>query len=215
MLGGKYQIRIESIRECQTGLNYKQYCNSLYYFDCMVSGNMMKSELDDAGNQCRKKILKELIAANRRSDPRDYIDECFAAFCEHKHQLVINLFQLDQNFRGLKDLIIDENNLIRGDLWTLFRNIKKMKIYTTKHNGKKSVRFDVLEFLKSVPMDIDGLTVIVKATRYQWKQQMESWLLMQYKVLNTTELVSFPFELDMIQTRDDQNLIEDCLIIRL
>ena len=181
----------------------------------------MKNEINDTNSHHSKKILHDLVSARLESIKHGdqakagYIDECFAAFCEHRYQLVINLFQLNQNFKGFKDLMIGEDNLIRGDLWTLFENMKKMIIYTTKHNGKKSEKFDILEFLKSVPTDIDGLSVIVKATRYRWKQQMESWLLMQYQVLDSTQFEMFPFKIEMIQTRDDQNLIEDCLIIEL
>ena len=128
--------------------------------------------------------------------------------------MVLNLFQLNQNFKKLKGLIIDDDNLINEDLWRLFGNVTRMIMYTTKHNGKTEEKFNVLQFLQRITRDIYGLTVIVKATRYRWRQMEDSWLLKEYKNLDQFEFKKFDFNnIKMSQTLDDQQLIEDCLVI--
>lgn len=168
----------------------------------------------------KRKIIVRTLINNRLGTKRDngsgnksqhihekyqqYVYDSFDAFCLHKRQLVLNLFQLNEHFKELKALIIDDSNLISDDLRRLFPNVSKIIIYATKRNGKKSQKFDISKFLQRIPTDINGLIVIVKATRHQWNQKKESWLLEKFKAL----------KMELTQTKDDQNLIEDCLIIQ-
>ena len=60
MMGGQYQLRIESITHLENNMNYERWCDVLYYFDCMVTGSMMKGEpMVITINQT--KMLSELI----------------------------------------------------------------------------------------------------------------------------------------------------------
>ena len=62
-----------------------------------------------------------------------------------------------------------------------------------------------------------GLKIIIKATRYKWKQKVPSWLLKEYNKLDKSAFVTLPFNImmgDGTQTLDDEGLIEDCLLIQ-
>ena len=230
-MGGRYQIRLSTlkiIKRADKDDKYNRFCSALYFFDCMVTGSTMNNMVPS-----RHKVLISTLIEYKlhrvRGElmgkwDRQYIENVFDAFCEHKRQIVLNLYQLNTYFHALKDLVIytrkngqivyGKNNIFRGYLFELFRHIKRVIIYTTKHNGlpKYNQTFDLCQLFLSIPLDIYKLEVIIKATRYRWKQEEPTWLFKKYNEIKQ-ELNKFPLEMRMLQTKDHEGLIEDCLKI--
>eukprot|EP01083_Nonionella_stella_P015938 44583_1 len=150
--GGYYRIRIESIRNISTCENFKKYIKPLFYFDEMINGSDALGSGKDTISKRDLKVLQSLIeiecsAINeQRMEP--YVMKTFHLFCLKKTQIIINLCFMDLYFKSLSPLLMKDierdtvdvanwrndmssNNLFKRTIFSLFRNLKEIIIYTT------------------------------------------------------------------------------------
>ena len=119
-----------------------KFIQPLYYFDAMVTGQLMhglKLTLDQMGT------IKSLIAwkLGKRSSAGfdEYLLRTFEAYTSSKQQILIDLYQLNEANNSMSNLIVhsveknkqpkDDNNqinLLRGDIAKTFPRVKSVII---------------------------------------------------------------------------------------
>ena len=77
---------------------------------------------------------------------------------------------------------------------------------------KYDQKLDLLQIFSLIPLDIHKLELMIKATRYRKTHDEPTWLLRECNVIKS-ELMEFPSDFQMIQAKDHEGLIEDCLLI--
>eukprot|EP01084_Bolivina_argentea_P241414 405280_1 len=229
-VGGRFQIRVQSITVVPTKRNYENFCKPLFYFDCMIKG----TALDDIEINVTKHyygmlehLIKHKLKTNGFINKYDeYINSVFDAITNHYTQIVVNLYQLHTHLSSIKDLLIYSQstkiskakvNLIKEQIFMLFKNMKTIIVYTTKYDGLEEYEINLIEFMCSIKQLLLPLQfeVTIKATR--WDDDEPSWLYdayrkVQYK-MNNEQDYSFDFRL----TNDHQGVnlcFEDCLIVK-
>eukprot|EP01084_Bolivina_argentea_P011578 21636_1 len=231
-VGGQFQIQIQSIRAWsqaeQKIVNYQEYCKALWLFDCMIKGTAMEDgtiDVSDHEYSLVNNLIKYTLGRHKTRPSKygipKYIINVFGSFVRHHTQIVINLYQLHEHFGKMKDLIIysgnEKTNLLKNQIFTLFKNIQNITIYTTKHNGQESHQINLFKFLTIMDSlygsSTKTFTVTIKATRDEWAQNTHSWLFERYKLLRQSGLDLKRCTLKLVQTNDDEKIIEDCLII--
>ena len=131
-------------------------------------------------------LLNNFFGKPRTETFDEYIYSTFQCFCQHKNQIILDLYQLDKNAdKRMTDLIMnssdkvnlyhneekkrvfgDLSNMFRTELLGMFKNVKTMIMITTSSDGQYSYSFS-LSVLLSLTDSISFLDkVIVKAVIY-------------------------------------------------
>lgn len=144
--------------------------------------------------------LKELIdhklgqrirnKEERMEIPR-YVIDAFNLFCRRKKIITLNLFFLDRNFGELHDLIMTRiepdlasimdtpwmpnpyiiKNVLQERLFTIFDNVSKLVIHSSKYDGFPSYSFSLISLLSRVEFRSAFEEIVIKAT---WDEPTKS-----------------------------------------
>eukprot|EP01083_Nonionella_stella_P236244 829914_1 len=120
LMGGLYTIRIQGVRTIgKAGANFEVYFEPLFYFDCMVTGILVRKH-EPTITAAHLKHLHHLSDSHLnvlpcKLDDDEYIHRTFTAYLNHKEQLIINLHYVYKYFERLKSFIIHENDSKKWD----------------------------------------------------------------------------------------------------
>ncbi len=185
-----------SIRIRNTLKNYENFIFCLCYFDMMVSGAGLDGDIKRKHISVMTGLIKNILGEETMAKFDDYILETFKCFLVSKEQMVVDLEQLYQF--GKKEMVnlimneiekgekvrnsTDNKNLIKKQIFDVFKNIKKMVIISTS-------RWLLKRWLSSFSFSLSGFLgiiektslekVIVKAVVRTWKN--DSWLSLLWK----------------------------------
>ena len=220
--GGRYQIRLENIRDVYTKENYYKFCKVLFYFDCMIKGTTMNQmiDFDIKDFQILYKIINN---GDCNISNNKYIMNTFQCMVSHSREVVINLHQILSFFHikdeieykmKLIDLLIIRHGMMKGSQYSLnmntiklFSNIEHIMIYSTKQDGSISYRISISNLLS-----IGCQKITICASRHHKHQNTKSWLGLQYDLLKTGN--DSKIEIEFLQGLTSEELIEDRLIIQ-
>ena len=226
LAGGKYPIRIESIRNVQTKENYEQFCKALFYFNCIIRGITVENDAFDITDDDYQ-LLQDLMDHKLHKDRKnthcpEFIVRAFDSMTNFPSRLIIDLHQINSSFSKLKDLFLltDATNcyLIKDTILRLLPNIKKVMIYTTNGNGTKAYPMDLELFQSQIKtyswQKVEN--IVIEATRFEWEQEAASWLFHEYNQKiksHETDETNKQHVISMTYTFDHEGIMMDCLSI--
>eukprot|EP01084_Bolivina_argentea_P141602 248810_1 len=221
LIGGQYQIKIQSIRtmESNSSPNYKLFCCALFNLDCMIKGTTMDEENIGEDDYM---ILNDLINYKLKKPYANkyvqYIRDTFDVFTDHRTLIVLNLYELNNHFSELKNLLIDNGNLFHPNIFNLFSNVNHIIIYSTNHDGKQQYDINLLELLsiidKPIVLKKDRFRITLKATRKRWNQKQKTWLCTHFNEVES-KLYNKNYSFILKETKNNEKMpvIEDCLLL--
>eukprot|EP01084_Bolivina_argentea_P266402 451844_1 len=233
--GGRFRIRIESVRIINTHDNYGIFYKPLFYFDCMVNGNRLSEGMEKSIVKNDYLVLDKLIKHQLRvngfkNDFTEYINNTFAAYLNYKTDIVLNLCYITELcFMKLKEFVLNSNNIINSNVFKLFCNLKKIIIYTTNNTEKfgKEYSFDLMELLEflcklgalmSNEVEIRIQAIHKYKSKYDMRHVGHSWIKEAFSSVIKDEFTKYRFNarLDEIQMAEftGELRLEDCLIIK-
>ena len=231
--GGQYSIKVESIRIVQTSKNYAEFCDALFYFDCILKGNPMPDDLKINDKEIfytlRRFINHKLKVDVYQNKFGLYMNQTFDAFVKNRADIFLNLWHLNDNFGVLKHLLLNIKYSVKKDcklfmirdvIFRLFKNVKHIMMHTTNHDGdpNEDCKLDLRNLLKllnsSLVLNINGFRMTIKGVHDEYgHNQPPSWLYYEFINLKNEEF-SNDYLMHMIETKDIWNTSEDCLVIR-
>ena len=137
------------------------------------------------------KIIKSLIDDKlgkqwiRKGQIPKYIVNAFKTFCKEKKVITLNLFYLDKNFKEFADLVTNKievdtyktmgtpwmpnpyslKNTVLSQLFSIFDNVNKLVINSTKFDGFPSYSFSLMSLLSCVEFESSTFKeIVIKAT---------------------------------------------------
>merc|ERR1712228_821348 len=167
--GGFFRIKVVNLRLLETNENMKQFVSAIFYFDLLLTGAALwniKTNKNDffiieaLMNQSLKKQTNVTLPS--------FICDCFQAFTQNKKQIILNLYYLNEYCdERINDLLfysldkrsyneeikredVDQDNLIRLDMLSLFPNIKTLIIQSTDYDGEHSFSFSLMALLNVI-----------------------------------------------------------------
>eukprot|EP01083_Nonionella_stella_P085609 237425_1 len=235
--GGDYRIRIESIMVMRTRENFRKPLESLFYFDAMINGS------DPLGSDYNKisendiSRLKKLIDIECRDSGvsdhqmQEYIVDTFHLFCLKKTQIIINLCFMDYYFKALHHLIMNpiergaghwlddmsSKNLFKPIIFTLFRNLKEIIIYTTASmlDDKHAYSFSLIALFNLISER--SIKMRIKIFAKPKNTEQFSWLFDAYYGDFTFELKSLfaekGWKAQHKTVRNEKGEKEDCVVM--
>merc|ERR1711933_164998 len=173
--GGYRRIKIESIRirnNKRIWQNYEPFIFSLFYIDSLFTGSKIWNDykISDDDVIIINELFNNILGKSRTKTFDEYIYSTFHSFCQHKKQIILDLYQLD-NFADEKvtDFIMnsldgvnikydeekkrydgDLSNIFRKDILGIFKNIKSLIIITTSETGYSSYSLSLLSLIDSI-----------------------------------------------------------------
>jgi len=194
--GGHRRIKIESIRirnTKQIWQNYETFIFSLFYLDSLLTGAEISRQdtwkISDDDVIIISNLLNNILGKPTTETFDEYIYSTFQCFCQHKKQIILDLFQLDRYAdKRMTDLIMnsldkrdpykekkrdngDLSNMFHKELLGIFKNIKSLIIITTSSRGVASYSLSLLSLIDSISF-LDK--VIIKAVSYGWSNWIYS-----------------------------------------
>ena len=189
--GSNHKIRVESIRIVKEENNYGDFCNTLFYFGCMINGLVMRDEIDITENEYA--VLQTLLEG--REDGKltlpQYIYDTFRLMLNYVENITLNIYQISRYF-DFGDLIINTKtmqteSLLREPFLRLFPNIETVIIESANMDIKgdkySKHKFDILSLIEVI--DESGLFIrnklkIVITATHQYRKMSKNKELAYY-----------------------------------
>ena len=183
--GGRYRMKVESIRIIDTQQDFASFFHALFYFDCMLNGSAMSNDTDKEINKLDWLILERLIKHElsvKTNKFDQYVNKTFALFCKDKRQIVLNLHQIELHFEKFRYLVfMEHSNLFTDVLFKLFKNLNAITIITTNRIPYVEYCFALQALGRLLESELvsDDIRVIVKAdcdALYDYDTYNRSWI---------------------------------------
>eukprot|EP01084_Bolivina_argentea_P051376 94496_1 len=248
-IGGEYRIRIQTVILIKTKSNYHLFFKSLFYFDCLLNGSHLNGYYITVISKKDYKILDELIKHKLKENDFEnkcpkYINDTFESYANNKKEIILNLHEIDVNLSEISDLMLyplkktkifnptkwkkqtvyhdisgEKTNLFKPKLLRLFKNMKRIVIYSSQ-----------IEYVE-YELDILQLFHSISSPRYnkietQIKALHPSWISSKFSSSKCgNRYSSFPqhiiskfqennFQIDFSIKRDIEGNKIDCLTIK-
>merc|ERR1712228_881434 len=166
--GGYYFIKVHNLRLIKTKENYKEFVSAIWYFDLMLTGAWL-SEVQQNKINCFyvENLMNLCLKKETKASFPPFIAECFDAFIQNKKQIIFNLFYLDENgdermnnllFHSLEQREYneeikrkddDQNNVMKSEIFSLFKNVQTLIIQSTGLGGLYSYSFSLMALLNA------------------------------------------------------------------
>eukprot|EP01084_Bolivina_argentea_P054605 100134_1 len=198
--GGLWRIKVETVILRRTKQNFSLFIQSLYYFDCIVSGADTIPQLNAKHKRIIKSLINSKIEMKSSLKLDDYVNKTFECFTQNKQQIILTFHRInEQADKEITDLImyklkkneedesikdineINETNLFRKEIFILLPNVTRVVISSTRWNGYATYSFSLLKLLDLI--ESTGLKqVVVKAVRLR---DEDTWITLLWSSLES------------------------------
>eukprot|EP01084_Bolivina_argentea_P004324 8226_1 len=232
--GGEYRINIQSIRIIETAQNFEPLFRSLYLFDCMCNGtNVWLSGMEAKTHDA--KVISSLLTETH--DINAYVIQTFKLFSVQKHQIIINISNLNEYFgkmhhlimHSVKDQLLDQwnsndydfsshSNLMLSTVFKLFQNVQHVIVYTSHLNGETIYPFSLILFCQNIIHSLSWTKIEIKAacetvTKDSWINKIWSLPKCLSKIKLTYKANKFDIRLQNKSRKNVYGFWEESLII--
>merc|ERR1712228_582533 len=167
--GGFLRIKVVNLRLIETNENMKQFVSAIFYFDLLLTA----ASLEDVKKHKNDFFIIEALMNHSLKKETNvtlppFICDCFQAFTQNKKEMIFRFNYLHEfGDKRIKNLLfhsldqrrfdkefkrndVDQNNLIRLEMLSLFPNIKTLIIHSTNWNGSDSFSFSLMALLNVI-----------------------------------------------------------------
>eukprot|EP01084_Bolivina_argentea_P267148 453403_1 len=193
--GGRFMLEIESVRifdeKNDEWKNYENIINALYLFDAMLSGDCsLKTKVSDTDVNILNSLIDHYLG-NATNKLDNYVNDTFYLFCNGKTQITLKLDDIHQDIINIGfiqlimhsikrwqtpgkisywDAMYKRDNLFKGYIFTLFRQLKEITVY-----APSTYLFNLTRLLSIITSSASKSfeTIIIKTTE---DGDQDSWL---------------------------------------
>merc|ERR1712228_271277 len=165
--GGYYFIKVHNLRLIKTKENFKKFVSAIWFFDLMLTGAYLNGVKQNKINRFYVENLMNLcLKKETKASFPPFIIECFDAFIQNKKQIIFDLCWLyDYGDERMNNLLFhslehreydeeikrkddDKNNLMKSEIFSLFKNTQILIIQSTYL--RKSFSFSLMALLNVI-----------------------------------------------------------------
>eukprot|EP01084_Bolivina_argentea_P249834 418378_1 len=220
--GGRHRIKVESVRNLETRIDYRNILHALFYFDSMLNGSEMQTDAENKISIRDVDIIEKLIKHKMRRYTNRYdayINKTFELFCAQRRQIAFNLHQMDTCFYKFRFLMFKEgSNLPKFMVFRLFKNLDKITLKTTTQRPHNKYVFPLIKLCQVVDSASAAgnynVQIIVKAhwkISFDYQKMDRSWI---YEELVSRTVLNHRIYVTELTTDQTQNRFpQDCFTI--
>eukprot|EP01084_Bolivina_argentea_P195247 335003_1 len=206
-IGGKWPMKLESIRDIAKTKNYSIFIKPLYWFDCMITGTSMygfEPTITKRDYTILNNLMKQKLCEKEYNKYPKYINDTFQAFTQYKTQIVLNMHYMYLWFDKLRELIMykitaqptkesnDKCNLFKDVLFRLFKNVNHIIIHTSRNplTGYKEYPFNILSLLSLIDLCVKlnrkDMKITINALHKYSRKYNTDWARVDWKHEDTS-----------------------------
>merc|ERR1719319_463218 len=94
-MGGRYALKLESVRMIETQNNYRKFLRAFHLFDLLVSGVLFNEKVTKADVRIVRGAVSEYLGVESNGY-HSFVNDTFRHFCARKTQIVLDLHGMNK-----------------------------------------------------------------------------------------------------------------------